>query len=71
MKISIKEINACLDHIKDNSFDLSINIREDGNKSLKITVGAKDGSLIEYEIYDEEVALHAKIRQSRDLCIKY
>lgn len=69
MKINLKELRECLKHIEANSFDMSILLREDG-KGIKITVASKTGSLIDYDIYDEELSIHARVRESRELCLK-
>lgn len=67
MKISLKDVKNVLAHIEKNSRDMSLSIREDG-RSIKITVGSSDGrSVIEYEIFDEELAVFAKVRESREL----
>lgn len=69
MKISLKEIKEMIKHIEDNSFDTIINIRED-NQFIKVTVGSKTGSLIEYDIYNDDLNQFAKVRESRELCLK-
>ena len=69
MKISLVELETAIKHIKENSFDISVSIRED-SKMIKIVVGSKAGSLIEYDLYDEELNTFAKVRESRELCLK-
>jgi hypothetical protein len=70
VKISLKELMAAVEHIQKNSNDLNASVRIDG-QILKIVVGANDGrSLIEYDLYDEGASQHAKVRQSKELCLK-
>lgn len=70
MKVQLVELEAMIKHIKDNSFDSIINIRED-SQSIKVTVGSKTGSLIDYEIYSDELNTFAKVRESKELCLKH
>ena len=69
MKVQLSEIEEMIKHIKANSFDSIINIREDGH-SIKVTVSSKTGALIDYEIYSDELNTFAKVRESRELCLK-
>lgn len=69
MKIELKELKAAIEHIEKNSPDSSITIRED-SRILKITVSSLNGSLIDYEIFDLDMAQFAKVRESKELCLK-
>lgn len=69
MKLDLKEFAGALKYISDNSQDMSVSVREDG-KILKLIVTSKNGSLIEIDLYDEEMCTHARVRESRELLIK-
>ncbi len=70
MKISLKELKAAIAHIEANSNDMSLTIKDE-HKSIKIIVGSKyGGSLIEYELYDEDIGQFAKVRETKELLFK-
>lgn len=69
MKIDLKELSAAVEHIKKSSHDMSISVREDG-RILKLVCMSLQGTILEIDLYDEEVSTHAKVRESRDLLIK-
>lgn len=66
MKIDLKELAAAVSHIQKNSYDASISIREDG-RSIKLVCMSTNGSILEIEIFDEELSVHAKVRESKEL----